>query len=90
MGRHRWTAPLAREHGLTLVPWTVDTHDWRGASAQAMFQSTIGGLRPGAIVLAHDGIGPGALRADARETVGYAARVIEHASAHGLELQAVA
>jgi peptidoglycan-N-acetylglucosamine deacetylase len=86
----RWTKPLARELGLTLVPWTIDTHDWRGDSAETMFQLTVGGLRPGAIVLAHDGIGPGAWRADARETVEYAARVIAHSHAEALELQALA
>lgn len=84
-----WTKPLARELGMTLVPWTVDTHDWHGDSAEAMFQSTVGCLRPGAIVLAHDGIGPGALRADARETVEYTARVIAHARAVALKLEAV-
>jgi peptidoglycan/xylan/chitin deacetylase (PgdA/CDA1 family) len=85
-----WTEPLAREHGLTLLAWTVDTHDWRGDSAELMLRSTVGGLRPGAIVLAHDGIGPGALRADARATVEYTARVIAYVHAHGLELEAVA
>ncbi|MDQ6818755.1 MAG: polysaccharide deacetylase family protein [Actinomycetota bacterium] len=85
-----WTKPLAREHGLTLVPWTVDTHDWRGDSAETMFQSTVGGLRSGAIVLAHDGVGPGALRAHARETIEYTSRVIAHAQAEKLELEAVA
>ncbi|HEY6397913.1 MAG TPA: polysaccharide deacetylase family protein [Solirubrobacteraceae bacterium] len=84
-----WTQPLARELGLILVPWSIDTHDWRGDSAETMFRLTVGGLQPGAIVLAHDGIGPGALRADARETIDYTARVIAHSQANALELEAV-
>jgi peptidoglycan/xylan/chitin deacetylase (PgdA/CDA1 family) len=84
-----WTQALADEHGLRLVSWTLDTHDWRGDPADVMFRSSVGGLRPGAIVLAHDGIGPGARRTDARETVEYTARVIAHAHADGLALEAL-
>jgi peptidoglycan/xylan/chitin deacetylase (PgdA/CDA1 family) len=66
-----FTQAVADAHGLRLVGWSVDTHDWRGDTAEAMLDATQPGLRPGAIVLAHDGIGPGAQRTDARETVRY-------------------
>lgn len=85
-----WTAQVAREHRLRIVGWTVDTHDWRGDSAKQMLRATRDELRDGAIVLAHDGIGPGALRADARETIEYTALVAEHAVAEGLELGTIA
>ena len=68
-----FTQAVADAHGLGLVGWNVDTHDWRGDTAAAMLDATRSGLRPGAIVLAHDGIGPGAQRPDARETVRYVA-----------------
>ena len=41
------------------------------------------------IVLAHDGIGRGARRADARETIVYTRLVTEHAIEAGLELGTV-
>jgi peptidoglycan-N-acetylglucosamine deacetylase len=81
-----WSAQVAHEHRLRIIGWTVDTHDWRGDSAEQMLCATKEELRDGAIVLAHDGIGPGARRADARETIEYVSRVAEHAYATGLEL----
>jgi peptidoglycan/xylan/chitin deacetylase (PgdA/CDA1 family) len=82
-----WTPGLAAARDLRLVGWTVDTHDWRGHSAAEMIAGTRAGLKPGAIVLAHDGIGPGARRPDARSTLEYARLVIEHAQESGLALE---
>ncbi len=84
-----WTAAVAQRHGLRVVRWTVDTHDWRGDSAPAMFAATRDGLVPGAVVLAHDGIGPGARRRDAAETVRYLDLVARHAARRGLRLEAL-
>jgi peptidoglycan/xylan/chitin deacetylase (PgdA/CDA1 family) len=84
-----WSAEVAGEHGLRIVDWTVDTHDWRGDAAPEMFAATRPGLQAGAIVLAHDGIGPGALRADARETVAYVELVARHAADQKLLLTAL-
>jgi peptidoglycan-N-acetylglucosamine deacetylase len=81
-----WTDQVAGENQLRITGWTVDTHDWRGDGADEMFRSTRADLRAGAVVLAHDGIGPGARRADARETVTYTRLVSEHAVGAGLEL----
>ncbi len=81
-----WSGQVARENHLRIIGWTVDTHDWRGEAAGEMFRATHANLRAGAIVLAHDGIGPGARRPDARETIAYARLVVEHAIAAGLEL----
>ena len=81
-----WSARVAHENALRIIGWTVDTHDWRGDTADQMLRATKDELRDGAIVLAHDGIGPGARRADARETIEYVSRVAAHASATGLEL----
>lgn len=87
--RASWTAELAEQQGLRLVGWDVDTHDWRGDSAAAMFAATRDGLRAGAIVLAHDGIGPGARRPHARDTIAYVARVLSHARERGLAASAL-
>jgi peptidoglycan/xylan/chitin deacetylase (PgdA/CDA1 family) len=82
-----FSAAVALEYGLRLVGWTIDTMDWRGDSATEMFFRTRESLDTGTIVLAHDGIGPGALREDPHETLDYVRLVADHASRHGLELQ---
>jgi peptidoglycan/xylan/chitin deacetylase (PgdA/CDA1 family) len=83
-----WTAEIAAAHDLAMVGWTVDTHDWRGDDAATMFAATRPGLRAGAVVLAHDGIGPGARRDDIRETAAYVGLAAAHARRHELALTA--
>ncbi len=85
-----WTAPLAQERGLRLVGWDVDTHDWRGDTAAAMFAATRASLAPGAVVLAHDGLGPGARRPGVHETLAYARLVIEYAQSRAISLRSLA
>ena len=84
-----WSVTVARENGLRIIGWTVDTHDWRGDGGEEMLRATREQLQAGAIVLAHDGIGPGARRADARETIAYTRLVTEYALEAGLELGTV-
>ncbi len=84
-----WTESLAAEFGLRLTGWTVDTHDWRGDRAASMFAATRQRLRAGAVVLAHDGIGPGARRENVGETVDYVRLVTRHARDRRLELAAL-
>jgi peptidoglycan/xylan/chitin deacetylase (PgdA/CDA1 family) len=84
-----WTAPLAARAGLRIVGWTVDTHDWRGDPAPAMIAATEADLRDGAVVLAHDGIGPGARRREVGETVRYVELVARCAAQRGLTLAAL-
>jgi peptidoglycan-N-acetylglucosamine deacetylase len=81
-----WIPALAAERRLRVVGWDVDTRDWRGGRGSKMFAATRDQLAPGAIVLAHDGIGPGAKRSDAAETLAYVQLVIDHARARDLEL----
>jgi peptidoglycan-N-acetylglucosamine deacetylase len=85
-----WSGRVARERGLRLIQWTVDTHDWRGFTARHMFEITRDRLEDESIVLAHDGIGPGARREDAAQTLGFVELAAEQASADGLELGALA
>ena len=85
-----WSGQVAREQHLRLVHLTVDTHDWRGDDARRMFEATRDRLEHGAIVLAHDGIGPGARRIDAAQTLGFVELAAAQARADGLELEALA
>lgn len=85
-----WTAQIARDRELRLIGWTADTHDWRGDSAAEMFEATREMLGDSAIVLAHDGLGPGAKRASVEATLDYVALVGEHVRRRGLALEALA
>ncbi len=85
-----WSQRVAEEFGLRIEGWTVDTHDWRGDSGAEMFAFTRGSLHPNAVVLAHDGIGPGARRTDAEQTLEFVALAAAHARRHGLKLEALA
>ena len=84
-----WSTHIARDRDLRLVGWTADTQDWRGDSAAAMFEATRDDLTDGAIVLAHDGMGPGARRDSPAATLHYVALVGEHARDWGLRLEAL-
>lgn len=84
-----WSPQIARERGLRLIGWTADTNDWCGHSAAQMFGNTRESLTDGAIVLAHDGLGPGARRESPAATVEYVELVGNHAREHGLALEAL-
>lgn len=76
---------VAREHGLTLVGWSADTHDWRGDAAGRIFEAVAPEISDGAIVLMHDGIGPGARRTGCEETVALVRPLVAHARSLGCE-----
>jgi peptidoglycan-N-acetylglucosamine deacetylase len=84
-----FTRGLAAELGLEIIGWTLDTHDWRGDEPDRMFDAICPGLGDGAVVLAHDGIGPGARRSHARDTIELVSLIASHAQAHGLRLEAL-
>jgi peptidoglycan-N-acetylglucosamine deacetylase len=75
----------ARALGLTLVGWTTDTKDWRGDAHKEMLASVEAGIAPGAIVMMHDGIGPGATREGCAETVAVVEPLVALARSRGLE-----
>jgi peptidoglycan/xylan/chitin deacetylase (PgdA/CDA1 family) len=79
-----YTRPLADEVGLTLVGWTLDSHDWRGDDATTMLSDMAPGLARGAIALMHDGIGVGACRTDAHATARLVGPLVHAARARGL------
>jgi peptidoglycan-N-acetylglucosamine deacetylase len=83
------TRRVAAEHGLELWGWSVDSHDWRGDSCEEMLSALEagGGLVGGAVVLMHDGIGPGALRSGCLETVALTNALLAGARVRGLEAE---
>jgi peptidoglycan/xylan/chitin deacetylase (PgdA/CDA1 family) len=60
---------VARARRLRLVNWTIDTHDWRGDSPARMLAAARPLLADRAVVLMHDALGPGALRAGCDNTL---------------------
>ncbi len=83
------TERVAARQGLRLVDWTIDTHDWRGDGRMAMLETADALLEDGAIVLLHDGLGPGALRAGVEQTIGLIAPFAALARDRGLRLTAL-
>jgi peptidoglycan/xylan/chitin deacetylase (PgdA/CDA1 family) len=78
-----FTQELASDRNLSIVGWTVDTHDWRGDSAASMLDALE--LAHGGIVLAHDGIGSGARRETAITTAELIGPLVQRARGQGLE-----
>ncbi len=80
---------LARERGLTAVDWTIDSHDWRGDTAEEMLARISPELRDGAVIRVHDGLGPRANRAGCAQTVQLVRLLAKRARALGLTLAAL-
>ena len=73
-----FSGEIAKARGLTLVRWTVDSHDWRGDDADTMLAALEPELKDGAVVLMHDG-------RDARETAALIGPLVHAVRAKGLE-----
>lgn len=81
------TRTVAARHGLALVDWDADTHDWRGDRAEAMLAAVRRDAPSGGIVLAHDALGPGARRPGCEETVRFVTLAAAWAAERGLALE---
>jgi peptidoglycan/xylan/chitin deacetylase (PgdA/CDA1 family) len=79
------TEEVANKHRLRLVGWTADTEDWRGGAPEEMLARMRGRITPGAIVLMHDGVGPGATRDGCAATVDLIRALVALVRSHGLE-----
>jgi peptidoglycan/xylan/chitin deacetylase (PgdA/CDA1 family) len=80
------THRLAEEHDLELVLWTADSVDWEaGQPAETMLERLEPQLGPGAIVLMHDAIGPGARRQSPADTLALVEPLVTLVRARGLE-----
>jgi peptidoglycan/xylan/chitin deacetylase (PgdA/CDA1 family) len=82
------TGEVAAERGLGLAGWTADTHDWRGDTAERMLDAIRHDLADDAVVLMHDGLGPGARRWDCLQTVRLLGPLCDLARARGWALDA--
>lgn len=48
---------LARRTGYLVVTWSVSPDDWRGPPPEVIAERVLRQVRPGAIILLHDGLG---------------------------------
>jgi peptidoglycan-N-acetylglucosamine deacetylase len=80
-----FSADLAAARGLEIVGWTTDSEDWNGDDAATMLARVSPDLAPDAVVLLHDGVGPGATRADCAQTLELVPPLLAAARARGLE-----
>lgn len=80
-----FTAEIADDFGLEIVLWTEGTRDWHGDPAPEMLERVGPRLRPGSVVLMHDGIGPGARRSGCGETVALVGGLVERIRSLGCE-----
>jgi peptidoglycan/xylan/chitin deacetylase (PgdA/CDA1 family) len=80
------TSSVAARHGLELVGWTVDTHDWRGDAAEAMLPEAVAELTSSSVVLMHDALGPGATRTGCSATVELIEPLVGAARQRGLRV----
>lgn len=78
------TRRTAGRLGLRLVGWTSDSEDWRGDPAGTMLARLDAGLGPDAVVLMHDGVGPGAERAGCGATVDLVGPLVARLRLRGL------
>ena len=76
-----WTEEIAAAHDLELCGFDIDAHDWRGDGAAQMLASVGPELHEGAVVLLHDGLGPGAQRQGCEETVRFTRMIAAEAVA---------
>ncbi|MBI4260557.1 MAG: polysaccharide deacetylase family protein [Actinobacteria bacterium] len=75
---------VAERYGLRLVLWNVDPGDWRrGATANSIVKNVLAAVRPGSIILLHDGGG------DREATLRALPRIIRGIREMGLELVTV-
>ena len=71
------TRDLAAELGKSVVLWSVDTQDWRRPGAAQITSHVLTNVRPGSIILMHDGGG------DRAQTVGALGAILDALAARG-------
>jgi peptidoglycan/xylan/chitin deacetylase (PgdA/CDA1 family) len=69
--------PVLESLDLRPLDWTIDPRDWSRPGADAIVQSVLGQLRPGAVVLLHDGGG------DRSQTVAALEQILDGIDAAG-------
>lgn len=83
----RWPGlmPVLAERGMKMVMWSATGYDWK-YKADAIVRATVGELKPGAVILLHDGReARPANEVDRSDTVAALPAIIDEARAAGFE-----
>ncbi|MFI1583669.1 polysaccharide deacetylase family protein [Embleya sp. NPDC020630] len=72
-----WIRDIAVHNDLRPLGWGIDSQDWKRQGADTILQNITGELKPGRILLMHDGGG------DRSESVQALAKLLDHLDAHG-------
>lgn len=84
------SAELALDHGMRIVGWDADTHDWRGDGWEVQPEQLRRVAQTGGTILLHDAIGPGAQRTGCDNTLELIDELCRTAAAHGVRVEAMA
>jgi peptidoglycan/xylan/chitin deacetylase (PgdA/CDA1 family) len=82
--RSPWVSAIARALGQTTVGWSLGVWDSDRPGAEAIATRTVGGARPGAILLLHDGDGYNP-EGDRLQTADALPRIIDELHARGFQ-----
>jgi peptidoglycan-N-acetylglucosamine deacetylase len=78
-----WTRGLIQERRMLMVLWSVNPEDYNRPGAKAIVKRVLAGVKPGAIVLLHDGGG------DRSQTVEAVPRIVRGLRARGFRVVSV-
>lgn len=81
------TRALADQHGLRIVGWDADTHDWRGDGWAHQPAQVSDAASRGGIVLLHDATAPGIGRTSALNTLEVTDELLKTAARHGTPVE---
>jgi peptidoglycan/xylan/chitin deacetylase (PgdA/CDA1 family) len=84
-----WSLRAVRGEGMRTVVWDVDPYDWKNPSPETIVRRVLNDVRPGSIVLLHDGMDT-QQGADRSATVAALPGIIEGLRARGYRLVTVA
>jgi peptidoglycan/xylan/chitin deacetylase (PgdA/CDA1 family) len=82
-GRSPWTVRAFARRGKRVVLWDVNSYDWKGKPAAVVAQRVLERVRPGSIILMHDGGRP------ETETLAAVRLIVPALRARGYELATV-
>jgi peptidoglycan-N-acetylglucosamine deacetylase len=83
--RSPWMISAARRRGYRVVMWSLDSRDWQKQTADQVVAHVVKSLRPGTIILFHDGLGKGEPQ-QRRNLIEALPRVIEECQKRGYAL----
>jgi len=83
-----WLRSYLKNNGYRIVLWDIKTRDWNGPSAEIIRDRVLDNVKPGAVVLMHDGFET-KRNGDRSKTVKALPQIIEGLKAKGYQLTSI-